>query len=100
VLRYVEANALRARLVDRAEEWRWGSLWRRCNSCNDLPLSAWPIPQSDDWIALVNEPQMPTDLSAIQVAIREGHPIGNNDWQDSMAPRFGLRLRQAGRPRK
>src|SRR5260221_11811046 len=24
VLRYVEANALRARLVDRAEDWRWG----------------------------------------------------------------------------
>src|SRR6266516_466726 len=27
--RYVERNALRARLVRRAEHWRWCSLWRR-----------------------------------------------------------------------
>ncbi len=29
VLRYVERNPLRAGLVKRAEEWRWGSLYRR-----------------------------------------------------------------------
>jgi len=28
VCRYVERNALRAGLVDRAEDWRWGSLYR------------------------------------------------------------------------
>ncbi|MCU0913197.1 MAG: hypothetical protein MUC88_01380, partial [Planctomycetes bacterium] len=28
-LRYVEANALRAQLAERAQEWRWGSLWVR-----------------------------------------------------------------------
>jgi putative transposase len=29
VLRYVERNALRAKLVQKAEEWRWSSLYRR-----------------------------------------------------------------------
>jgi hypothetical protein len=29
VLRYVERNALRANLVERAQDWRWSSLWRR-----------------------------------------------------------------------
>src|SRR3954454_23046547 len=29
VCRYVERNALRAGLVERAQLWRWGSLWRR-----------------------------------------------------------------------
>ena len=29
VCRYVERNALRAGLVNRAEDWRWGSLWHR-----------------------------------------------------------------------
>src|SRR5260370_24593826 len=33
VMRYVERNALRANLVGRAEEWRWGSLWR--HACGD-----------------------------------------------------------------
>jgi putative transposase len=29
VARYVERNALRASLVERAENWRWSGLWRR-----------------------------------------------------------------------
>ena len=28
VCRYVERNAVRARLVKQAEQWQWGSLWR------------------------------------------------------------------------
>ena len=32
VLRYAERNALRAKLVARAEAWRWGSLWRRVHA--------------------------------------------------------------------
>ena len=29
LIRYVEQNPLRAKLVHRAEDWRWSSLWRR-----------------------------------------------------------------------
>jgi putative transposase len=29
VCRYVERNPLRAKLLDRAQEWRWCSLWHR-----------------------------------------------------------------------
>lgn len=29
VIRYVEQNPLRAKLVDRAEDWPWSSLYRR-----------------------------------------------------------------------
>lgn len=29
VARYVERNAVRAKLVKRAEDWQWYSLWRR-----------------------------------------------------------------------
>ena len=44
VCRYVEANALRAGLVRRAEEWPWGSLWRRFAGGADARklLAAWP----------------------------------------------------------
>jgi putative transposase len=48
VNRYVERNALRAGLVERAEDWRWGSLWRWVNrgkAPEELPvLSDWPTP--------------------------------------------------------
>src|SRR5438876_1050570 len=46
VLRYVERNALRAKLVKRAQDWRWSSLWRRCgadDAAREL-LSVWPCP--------------------------------------------------------
>ena len=46
VCRYVERNALRAELTARAEDWRWGSLWRWQQSVEPVPalLSPWPIP--------------------------------------------------------
>jgi REP-associated tyrosine transposase len=52
--RYVERNPLRAGLVSRAEDWRWGSLWRRRNFCDQGFLSAWPVPLPTDWLDSVN----------------------------------------------
>ena len=42
--RYVERNALRAGLVDAAETWQWGSLWRRHQGKSKRKglLSPWP----------------------------------------------------------
>jgi len=39
VTRYVERNVLRAKLVTRAEDWQWSSLWRRDQE--DAKLTAW-----------------------------------------------------------
>jgi len=50
VCRYVERNALRAGLCQRAEQWRWSSLWRFV--CGDEAarklLSEWPVPRPGD----------------------------------------------------
>ncbi len=45
VLRYVQRNPLRARLVKRAEDCRWGSAWRRHQgtSKQKKPLATWPL---------------------------------------------------------
>src|SRR6185437_2087226 len=52
--RYVERNALRAELVGRAEDWRWGSLWQRvarpATGTERPELSAWPIPRPPRWV--------------------------------------------------
>jgi putative transposase len=53
-LRYVERNALAAKLVQRAEEWRWCSLWRRINDPDCNWLSPWPVPVPLNWLDLVN----------------------------------------------
>jgi putative transposase len=55
VCRYVARNAKKAGLVNRAEEWRWASLWRRCNNCQaDLLICEWPIPVPEGWLGIVN----------------------------------------------
>jgi putative transposase len=41
--RYVEANPVRAKLVERAEQWRWGGFWRRAHRGTGLPLSRWSL---------------------------------------------------------
>lgn len=100
LLRYVERNALSAQLVEHAEDWQWCSLWRRCNSCKDLSLAPWPIPQPEGWTEIVNMPQTERELQNIQAAVRRGHPLGNPEWTAATAARLGLSLRSRGRPRK
>ena len=101
--RYVERNALRAGLVDRAEDWRWGSLWRwvqRAEPAAKL-LSAWPIRRPPNWIARVNEPLGERELAAVRRCANRGRPLGDAGWVESVARRLGLEstLRPRGRPR-
>jgi len=57
VCRYVEANAMSAGLVSRAEDWEWSSLVRS-GPVDDLNvLTPWPIARPRQWIDLVNRPQ-------------------------------------------
>ena len=104
VMRYVERNALRANLVDRAEDWQWSSLWRRCHGTTQqkLPLSEWPLARPRNWRKLVNQPQSESELEAIRRATNRGRPYGDEKWVIRTARRLGLEstLRNRGRPKK
>ena len=103
VCRYVERNALRAGLVERAEDWRWGSLWaRRAKDDADRPvLTPWPIDRPRDWTSRVNRPFGPKEEEAVRRSIQRGQPFGSESWQAEVAARLGLEsvLRPRGRPR-
>src|SRR5437016_13622122 len=62
VCRYVERNALRAGLVPRAEQWRWGSLWHRVHGRDAGFLSAGPTALPARWVRHVNEPQSTAEV--------------------------------------
>jgi putative transposase len=104
VARYVERNALRAHLVVRAEEWRWGSLWRRCHGSTEQRslLAAWPIDVPRDWLERVNRADDERELESLRRSVQRGRPFGNPDWQKEIAKRLGLEsaYRPTGRPRK
>ena len=104
VLRYVERNALRANLVERAEEWRYGSLWRRQFGSPEQQalLSPGPLALPRNWRDLVNCVQTERELEALRHSVQRGSPFGSAAWQEQTARRLGLEftLRSRGRPKK
>ena len=104
VCRYVERNALRGGLYERAEQWRWSSLWRRefgDTECRAV-LSKWPIDLPKDWVRRVNRAESQRDLEALRRCVNRGQPFGGEDWVERITKRFGLgsMFRPRGRPRK
>jgi len=100
--RYVEANAVRAGLVQRAEQWRWCELWWRAHYSNDLVFSPWPVERPRKWRTLVNAGLSEEELRAVRECVGRGHPLGTAQWVLATAARLrlGCTLRRPGRPRK
>jgi len=103
VARYVERNAPRAKLVARAEDWQWCSLWRRIQADPQLTtwLSAWPVERPREWLARVNRAERASELEVLRTSVQRGRPFGNGAWILRTAKRFGLEstLRPRGRPK-
>jgi putative transposase len=102
VCRYVERNALRANLVARAENWRWSSLWHRCQATQVPWLSDWPLAVPEPWLQYVNRAETESELAALRRSVDRGAPYGDDTWQQQTAAALGLEsaLRRPGRPRK
>ena len=64
VCRYVERNALRARLVRRAQDWPWGSLAERLGGVPRLPLLRTAFLESAAWVDYVNAVLTPQERLA------------------------------------
>ncbi len=102
VMRYVERNALRANLVERAEDWRWGSLNWRSATYPPLALAESPVSLPSYWRHLVNEPQTEAEIDAIRESVNRQRPFGDAGWVKAQARELNLEssLSPVGRPRK
>ena len=104
IFRYVERNALRAKLVKRAEDWEWSSLHRREKGSIEQKklLSKWPIDIPADYIKIVNEAQTNVEVESLRYSVNKGKPYGSDGWVSKMIDTFGLTstLRNPGRPNK
>jgi putative transposase len=91
VLRYVEANALRAGLVARAQDWEWTSL--RYGLDDDAKprglLDPWPIQRPADWVDYVNEPLADNQLTRVRTSVVRGRPFGRADWVERLCRELG-----------
>ena len=102
--RYVERNALRAKLVKKAQDWQFGSLWRWLQKPPVKPrlLAKWPIQRMPKWTARVNAALTASELAAIRTSGQRGRPWGSDHWIQATAKACGLEstLRPRGRPKK
>ena len=120
VLRYVERNPVRAKLVERAEAWAWSSLPEATGlgtpgatkapagrpaepgapSGDAVPgggseppeplLHACPVPRPANWLTRVNQAESKPELAAIQKSVKRGTPYGGDSWVRRTAGRLGL----------
>ncbi len=104
--RYIERNPLRAKLVKKAEDWRWSSLWYREKGSEEQKqlLSNWPVEYDENYLEWVNQKQVNEneELENIRNSIQRGRPFGIDSWIIKIASKLGLNstLKPKGRPKK
>jgi len=104
VFKYIEANPLRANLVQKAQDWQWSSLWRRIKGNNKQKklLDEWPIDYPGDYLNLVNSLENKEELRVLRNSVNKGKPYGSDSWTNIIIDKFNLgpTLRGVGRPKK
>jgi putative transposase len=102
VLRYVDANPLRARLADSATAWAWSSCAERVGDTPSDFLNDPPVKLPSNWREWVERSFGESELDAIRRSVNRQTPYGDRAWQKEVVKRLGLEstLRPQGRPRK
>lgn len=102
LVRYVERNARRAALVEKAEDWPWSSLRIRQQGTPEQRkmLYKWPVEPDERYIDWVNTPQPKEEIEVIRYHIQRGRPLGEASWMQRTAKKLGLEstFRNRGRP--
>jgi putative transposase len=98
VCRYVERNAVRAGLVERAEQWRWSSAGTR----GSVPVHDWPMGRPAEWLHWVNTDELQQEIEGVRRSVIKGQPYGSESWVERMVTQWnlGATLRGRGRPKK
>ncbi len=102
VSRYIEANAVRAGLIDDAAKWPWGGFAARRAKGKSFSMASWPVDRPRDWRELLNDEIGEDDLNGLRHSVNRGRPFGSAEWVEQTARRLNLlsTLRDPGRPRK
>ncbi len=79
VLKYVERNAVRAKLSKEAEGWRWGSSYRRLKGTSKEKqlLAELPVDLPRDYQSWINEPEPAEELKEVRFSVEKGFSYGS-----------------------
>jgi putative transposase len=93
-LRYVALNPVRARLVKRAQDWRWSSTAALLAGADDHVVRVAPaLERVGDFAAFLSEDfDEELDYAALRRAESIGRPVGSAEWLADMEERTGRAL--------
>jgi len=106
-VRYVERNSVRARMVRKAQNYRWSSAAVHCGLRTDPVLTRKPswrrqFESIGDWSACLAEGDEPQRLEVLRRNVDKGLPCGSETFIQKLEKMTGqaLQYRPRGRPRK
>jgi len=106
VIRYVERNPVRARLVGKAWEWKWSSARARTGRADAqiklVDIRAFIEIDRSEWEGYLDTEESERELDAIRRNTMQGRPYGGKEFMDSIGKKVGTSLRvfARGRPKK
>jgi len=79
VLRYVEANPVRAGLVSSARDWPWSSHNVRIHDAIDGIVDILPMELPSDWAEYVDEPLRKKEIERLNQSVNRQSPYGKSE---------------------
>jgi len=103
-IRYIENNPVRARIVRKAEEYKWSSARGHVKKKTDPMLSedCYIVEKVKDWPAYLREKEESSLVDEIRQNTKTGRPCGDDDFVLRIEEFLGRRLAALpwGRPRR
>lgn len=102
LLRYVEANPVRAGLVDSAKEWTWSAHREVIGIVPRLLVDEVSMELPDKWDSYVDKQFTEKEMGKLRRSVNRQSAYGDLEWQTLMSRKLGLEstLRPRGRPQK
>ena len=99
-IRYVEANPVRAGLVNKASDWAWSSHKETIGERKQCLIDPAPIELPANWREYVDAPIAEKILQDLRKSVERHSPYGSSEWQIQICRQLGLEstLRSRGRP--
>jgi putative transposase len=93
-VRYVSMNPVRAKLVERAEDWRWSSVASHLSGQDDELVKVAPVLERyGDFATFLAQEDDSVAFKGLRQSETTGRPLGSEAWMDKISSMAGRDLR-------
>ena len=83
--RYIERNPVRAKIVERPEDFRWSSAKAHADKTRDFLVGPCPLTEEiSDWKSFINQEDPPEMIKQIRKNLITGRPLGDDAFIEKL----------------